>query len=365
MKILFVNHTASRTGAPISCLQLMAGLGPACEPFFLTREEGPLLGILRDRGIRFRVLAEKGVLGLRLIIAVMRIIRTEGIGLVHLNTLTPFCKYAGIAGFLLRVPVLWVVREDPLISRSRRLRFWMKLLSRRVVFVDQDTRAKLLPEDPRAVVVPNGVDLERFRPAESDFLRQKLGLGPDAPLVGYIGSITKRKGLDVLVRAMADVLPRFPQAKLVLIGGEGRDADYAAGVRALVKELGLNGSVVFCGELPDVTGALNSLDLVVLPSLDERCSRTLLETIASGRPVVATRVGGNPEIVQHGVNGMLVDPQEPGQLAAAMNSLLGDPEAREIMGRNGRSIAEERFGIRTAVAGMQELYTELGVRCAD
>ena len=100
MKILFVNHASNLTGASISCLSLITGLGKGYEPVFATREEGPIVGRLKEFGIKSYVLKNRGFLGIKYISMFLKILREEKISLIHLNTLTPFCKYAGIAGFL-------------------------------------------------------------------------------------------------------------------------------------------------------------------------------------------------------------------------------------------------------------------------
>ena len=127
-------------------------------------------------GIKTFIIKKRGFLGLSYIARFMKIMRSEKFDLVHLNTLTPFCKYAGIASFVRNIPIVWVVRENPLISRSRRLAFWLKLLSSKIVFVDRDTKEKLLYARASAKVrtIPNGVDTNYFVPSQSDFLFKRF-----------------------------------------------------------------------------------------------------------------------------------------------------------------------------------------------
>lgn len=361
VRILFVSHSASLTGAPVSCFQLMTKLGESFTPVFATAEGGPILNRLRDRGIACHVLGEKGFLGAAYVKAFMKILDAERIDLLHLNTLTPFSKYAGIAGFITRRPVVWVVREDPRISRSRRLRPWLRLLATRIVFVDHDTRRALLSGDRSAEVIPNGVDTDTFTPFPSDHLRRSLQIDQDQRLIGYAGSITPRKGIEYLITALHLVKESFPNVKLILVGPEAQgDRTYGAHLRDLIGVHGLKGDVCFTGPLSEMPEVLNSLDLVVLPSLDERCSRVLLEAIACGKAVVATRVGGTPEIVSDGFNGILVPPKDPAALADALARLLTDDALRRTLGMNGRHRAVEVFGMTSQVQRMRDLY--LGVR---
>jgi glycosyltransferase involved in cell wall biosynthesis len=338
----------------------MTKLGEGFTSVFATAEHGPIVDRLRDLGIPSYVLGEKGFLGAAYIARFLNILGAERIDLLHLNTLTSFCKYAAIAGALRRLPLVWVVREDPLISRSRRLRPWLRLLATRIVFVDHDTKRTLLPHGPDAEVIPNGVDTDTFRPYPSDYLRRSLHIDPDRRLIGYVGSITPRKGVEHLINALPLVKRSFSDAKLIVIGPEATgNGSYSADVRALVAHHRLQRDVYFTGPLSDMPAVLNSLDLVVLPSLDERCSRTLLEALACGKAVVATRVGGTPEIVRDGVDGILVPPRDPRSLAEALLRVLTDDALRHGMGMNGRDRAVASFGMAPQIGKMRSLYLGL------
>ena len=165
---------------------------------------------------------------------------------------------------------------------------------------------KLLPAaSDKIEVIYNGVDTDYFCPSESDFLLKMFGGKVDTLFVGYIGLLTRRKGLEYLIRAFQMIEKGFGDVRLALVGGYAAgDADYVAEIRGLIEDLSLQHDIVFTGMLPDVRDALRGLDVVVLPSLDERCSRSLLEAISCGKAVVATRVGGTPEIVADGENGI-------------------------------------------------------------
>jgi glycosyltransferase involved in cell wall biosynthesis len=336
----------------------MTKLGKDFEPVFASKESGDLLDRLNNSHIKAYTVDRKGVLGLNYIAAFIKIIKSEKIDLLHLNTLTPFCKYAGIAGFIKRVPVVWVIRENPLISRSKRLKLWLKLLSSRIVFVDRDTREKLLPETDKNVdIIYNGVDTGIFKPSKSDYLYKKLSLDADQRLIGYIGSITKRKGLEYLVRAMPAIKKDQQKVKLIVIGNcKKEDEPYFSQIRAIIEDYSLQKDVYFTGQLQDVREALNSLDIVALASLEERCSRTLLEALACGKAVVATRVGGTPEIVEDGRNGFLVEAGSEKQIEEAVLKILSDNTLRQKMEEQGRILAENKFDIQNNINRMRKLY---------
>lgn len=362
MKILFVNHTASLTGAPISCFHLMTRLGDDFLPVFATKEKGPVTGWLKEAGIKYYTLKKKGFLGIKYIFNFVKIMKSEKIDILHLNTLTPFCKYAGIAGFLLRIPVVWFVRENPMISRSKRLRFWLKMLSSKIIFVDRDTREKLLPDKrSNAEVIYNGVDLDIFRPFKSTVLFDKFDIDAGNRLIGYIGLITQRKGLEYLIKAFPLIKEKYNKCQLIIIGGHKKnDEAYFSEIMELIKELHLESDIFFTGELSDISYPLNSLDIIVLPSLEERCSRTLLESLATAKAIVATKVGGTPEIIDDGINGILVEAENEKQIADAVLRLLSNNELRDMMGKNARIKAEKIFDIRENMKRIRELYYHLG-----
>lgn len=361
MKILFVNHSSYLSGATISCFNLMTNLGDDIIPIFATKEDGPILENLKKLDINTYIIGDKGLLGIRYIKSFLRILKSEKIDLIHLNTLTPFCKYAGIAGFLKKAPIVWVVRENPLISRSKRLRFWLKTLSSKIIFVDKDTKEKLFSSNKFNVeVIYNGVDLDFFRPLKSKFLFEKFNIDENKRLIGYIGLITKRKGIEYLIKALPLLKKSNNNFKIIIIGGyKPNEEEYFKYIMGLIKGFSLEGDIYFTGLLKDIREALNSLDIVVLPSLEERCSRSLLESLACAKAVVATRVGGNPEIVEDGVNGILVDPKNEKQIAEAILKLLENDELRQQMGVNGRSRAEKMFDIKNHINKMRNIYFEV------
>jgi L-malate glycosyltransferase len=362
MKILFVNHTASLTGAPISCFHLMTRLGDDFLPVFATKEKGPVTGWLKEAGIKYYTLQKKGFLGIKYIFNFVKIMKSEKIDILHLNTLTPFCKYAGIAGFLLRIPVVWFVRENPMISRSKRLRFWLKMLSSKIIFVDRDTRETLLPDKrSRIEIIYNGVDLDIFRPFKSTVLFDKFDIDAGNRLIGYIGLITQRKGLEYLIKAFSLIKEKYNKCQLIIIGGyKKNDESYFSGIMELIKELHLESDIFLTGELSDISYPLNSLDIIVLPSLEERCSRTLLESLATAKAIVATKVGGTPEIIDDGINGILVEAKNEKQIADAVLRLLSNNKLRDMMGKNARIKAEKIFDIRENMKRIRELYYHLG-----
>jgi glycosyltransferase involved in cell wall biosynthesis len=221
---------------------------------------------------------------------------------------------------------------------------------------DAWTAAGLSPE--RVVVVPNGVDLAEGRAApgaaERRAVRRELGVAEGTPLVATVSVLRPGKGLEVLVAAAPAVLAAHPRARFAVVGdGPARpelEARTAAG--------GVGEALAWTGFRRDVPALLAAADLFVLPSLDDAFPTAILEAMAAGLPVVATRAGGIPEIVDDGATGLLVPPGDAAALARAVSALLADPAARRALGEAGRRRAGERFSTAAWLGRLQRVYGE-------
>ena len=213
----------------------------------------------------------------------------------------------------------------------------------------------------KIVVIPNGVELERFREdVDSGRMLSELGLPHGAPVVGVVSRLIRLKGLEQFLEAAVLVTRRFPAARFLVVGDTNpNDRSYWSVLTQLTSQLGLSDRVVFAGLRTDVPAILASVTVSVMPSLNEALSNVLLESMAAGAPVVATRVGGTPEAVQDGVNGLLVPPGEPVPLANAICDLLADPALAARLGHAARQSVNERFSIERMVATTQRLYVSL------
>lgn len=211
-------------------------------------------------------------------------------------------------------------------------------------------------------IVPNGIDTAAAvgpgaaGPAEA---RESLGLPPFAPVVGTMGRLAEVKRQDLLVRGFALVLPRHPEARLVLIGeGPEREA-----LERLVAEVGLRDQVLFAGYRPDPERILPALDVFALTSRSEGMPLAILEAWASGVPVVASRVGGIPALIDHGRTGLLFDPGNEVALAGHLDDLLTDRERARRIGEAGRARAVAEFDAGVMAATYDRHYREvLGLR---
>jgi glycosyltransferase involved in cell wall biosynthesis len=209
----------------------------------------------------------------------------------------------------------------------------------------------------RTVVLGNGIEVEAFADrAPREAARRELGVEPGAPLVTTVSVLRQGKGLEVLLDAAPAVLEAHPRARFLLAG----DGPLRESLEARARELGLGDRFLWAGFRRDVPALLAASDLFVLPSLADAYPTVLLEAMAAGLPVVATRTCGIPEIVEDPATGRLVPPGDAAALAAAVCALLGAPGEREgrleALGRAARERARERFSTGVWVDRLEEVY---------
>jgi sugar transferase (PEP-CTERM/EpsH1 system associated) len=245
--------------------------------------------------------------------------------------------------------------------RRRRLRRLFAPLVNRFVTVSSDLQ-RWLVEDvhipaSKVVTICNGVDTTRFAPGNVVAARTALGLPADVLVVGTVGRLDPVKDQAGLIQAFDRLRARHPRAVLVIAG----DGPCRQDLQAQVATLGLGDRVRLLGERKDVPTVLQALDVFVLPSIAEGISNTILEAMATGVPVVATRVGGSPELVDSGATGVLVPRQDPEALAAAIGSYLADPGLLARHGRAARQRVLDRFGLATMRDAYAALYSDLRV----
>ena len=211
----------------------------------------------------------------------------------------------------------------------------------------------------KVVVVHNGVDLSEYSAdaVPHGTLRAQLGAAPDEPLVVFTGNLIPRKGVDVLLRAFAQVLRDVPRARLALAGRVpiGSPVDYRARYRELAATLGISAQVHFLGFVADVRSLVADADALVLPSLQEPFGRSIIEAMALGTPVIASRVGGIPEVLDDGIDGLLVPPADDLALSHALERLVSDPALRAALAARAEREVRARFDVARSSEQMQQL----------
>ncbi|HEX5832185.1 MAG TPA: glycosyltransferase, partial [Gemmatimonadaceae bacterium] len=207
----------------------------------------------------------------------------------------------------------------------------------------------------RVVTVPNFLEDEAFallEPSARQDARRRLGIPDGALVVGAVAQLRPVKSLETLVAAMARLVPRFPSLHLVLVG----DGPSRARLVGDADALGIAEHVHFPGRLENRPNLHQLFDVSVLCSVHEGFPNTLVEAMAVGTPIVATRTGGVPDAVRHGENGLLVPPRDPARLAEAIAALLADAERRRAFGEAGRRRATAEFHVSRVLPQLEQMY---------
>jgi glycosyltransferase involved in cell wall biosynthesis len=289
-----------------------------------------------------------------------KLLRRESIGVLHAHM--PRASVPGtILARLARTPVV-VSHEHTWSFQGMPVR---RFLDRNVVARGSDVMLAVSERDrqqmiaveriPAAIirVLPNGIPT----PAESGVsVRDDLGVAPDVGLIGSVGRLYPQKGYDDLIRAAALLKQNYAQPFRCLILGHGPEEPR---LRALIDELGVAAEVQLIGRREDIADVVRAFDVAVLSSKYEGMPLAIIEYMAGGAPIVSTAVGGVPELIEDGVHGLLVRPEDPAELAAAMQRLLED---RDLAGRLGQAAQRRQranYDLDVVVRRLEDLYLEL------
>jgi glycosyltransferase involved in cell wall biosynthesis len=313
---------------------------------------------LRAAGVEILILRRGSKLNLLAWLRLIRFICARQVDVIHAHKFGSNF-WGAVLGKLTGVPVI-IAHEHTWSFEGQRLR---RLVDRRVIarFADaviavSDTdRQRMInivgmpPE--RVVLIANGIP--PLPPGDGALLRLEAGIAEDSTVLVAVANLRPQKAFDVLLRAVALLRPRFPQLRLLVAGGGDR-----ASLEELAGKLGISEMVIFLGARRDVENVLAAGQIAVSSSDFEGSPLAAMEYLAAGLPIVATRVGGMPDLVHDGENGLLVPPREPHALAEAIGELLSDPARAAEMGEHGRALQHEQFSLHSMVQHVQDLYLE-------
>ncbi|MBC7928542.1 MAG: glycosyltransferase family 4 protein [Bryobacteraceae bacterium] len=389
-KIAYIQPNSEIGGSDICLLRMVQALDKKrFAPLVILPSDGPLVTAFEKEGalVRFVPMAQLRTLPspsyqLRYLssywptVFQLRSVLIENhVDIVHSNSL--YSLYGAWAARLAGRPHVWHIREiPPKIPVAREaLAQTVRMMSARVVCMTAACQNELFdgPNKPKnSCVLYEGIDLAEFREhGDGRRIRADLGIPADVPLIGFVARLDPWKGLDIFLKAAAIVHETFPHAHFLIAGGAPKGFErYEKEMRTLADSLGLSSHVHFCGfryKHPDIPDLMASLTLLGHTSVEpEPFGLVLIEAMAMGRPVIATKMGGPLEIVADGTTGLLIPPSDPSQLATAICTLLGDPDKLRSMGRAARQRIETLFPVSGFRANLSAIYDAvLGVRTPE
>jgi sugar transferase (PEP-CTERM/EpsH1 system associated) len=360
LKVVHVVHSLAVGGLENGVVNLVNGRDESLQHTIVCMTtDGPLTARLRPE-VKVFALGKKSGHDPRTFMRLSRLLRTLKPDVVHSRNWGTFdavlaARLAGVRHVIHGEHGRDITDPKGLNPRRNRWRRMCAPFVSRFVTVCDDLRRWLVEEvclpASKVVTVYNGVEIARYSNIDRSAARARLGLAADSLAVGTVGRLDPVKDQVGLIRAFDLLAHRYPKAVLVIAG----DGPCRAALENLVAASKLQPRVRLLGERDDVPEVLAALDVFVLPSIAEGMSNTILEAMASGLPVVATRVGGNAELVEHGVNGILVSSQDPERLANAVERYLEHQELVACHGRNSKRRAQDHFSLER----MQERYSAL------
>lgn len=382
-KVLFIDHAGVLGGGQYSLLDIARHFAGSCKVLLFA--DGPFRERLQQYGVSVEVLpAPRKVSGvsrqatllqdLRAVAGVIHLARSvakhaRDYDLIYANGQKPMVVSAFVA-WLANKPLIWHLRDTLTVQFESRLHLWLATtlanwFVARVIANSKATAEAFVQSGGRADLVQtvyNGIDAASFRavtPEQVASVRQQLGLG-SVPVIGAFGRLAPWKGQHVLLEAMA----QLPKIHVLFVGDAifGEDA-YAKKLREQAAALGVTDRAHFLGFRQDIPLLMSSVDMVVHTAVEaEPFGRVLVEGMLARKPVVATRGGGTPEIIETGVSGLLVPPSDVKALVAAMGGLLADPASAQKLAEAGHAVALKRFSLEALLAGVTNQINDVLAR---
>jgi glycosyltransferase involved in cell wall biosynthesis len=360
MRVLQLISSGGYYGAESMLLNLSLELEKAATPtdlvlFYNVHQPNvELYERARMAGISVRMVRCKGRFDLSAISEVRDYIRQDKIDIVHTHGYKADL-YGFAAARLEKKPVVatchnWLDGDAALSIYNRLDRMVLKKFNA-IAAVSEAVGAKLKEagvEGDRISTVANGIDVDRF----SGLASQPRLEARATAVVGMVGRLDLQKGFEFLLPAIAELRKEFPGIKLV-VAGEGPDR---AAIAKMISDLSLQSSVELLGQCGDMPSVYAGIDIFVLPSLNEGLPMTVLEAMAAGKPVIATRVGAIPSVLKQGETGLLVNPADRNELREALRALLSHPDMAKRLATNGNTWVRQEYTSAAMAARYQEIY---------
>lgn len=359
--ILFLSTSSGPGGAEQVISNLAASLDPAkYRGVLCVFRPGWIQERSQARGVPTYVIPTQGMTDWRWACRFRDLLKGEQVDLIHAHEFDANVQGAAVAAYL-GIPLVATVHGKHYFWEKLRRRLAYRWVSRHatMVAVSEDLKRFIVQnvgiDSARIPVLYNGVDVPLPPdPADIEACRREMNLPESDRVIGVVGNLYPVKGHQYLIDAIPAVLGKYPNTSFLFAGRGHLESD----LKQQVNRLGLDKQVHFLGLRQDIPRILALLDVFVLPSLSEGLSMAILEAMMAGRPVIATRVGGNPEIVLDGETGFLVPSKDSHALAESLITLLKDRHLANQFGEKGKRRAEDQFSLQTMVNAYQSLYDE-------
>ena len=272
--------------------------------------------------------------------------------------------YGRLAAFLAGVPVIIAsVHDNYRTDKRPKRRIMNRILSKitdKIVAVSEDVKEDIIRYDSidpsKIEVIPNGIDVERFNPEKNTTdIRKEFSLEEDDIVIGFIGRIVPAKGLEYLLNALPYLKEEFKSIKLLIVG----EGSLVEELKERAKKNNIFDNILFIGRRRDIPEILASINIFVMPSIAEGLPNALLEAMAMGKPIVTTEVGGIPEIVKNGFNGLLVPPRDTLSLSKAIKELISNDRLAAKLGQAARDLVHDNLSIKAIAQKWQSLYLSI------
>lgn len=371
IRVAFVyNHSFFLGGGEKSFHELIRTLDQTnFEPFVFVPAVGEIEHLCLKCGIPVFVAAFPSLKNLmvphqiRALLCFQKKLKKFGVDIIHANG-SRACLYSAAAGLLLRIPVLWHVRE------TKRDFFLydgiLGALSKKIVCVSKAVALQRFHKQPNRLrkkieVIYNGVDTKAYRPNRNVRHRIRRDLGVvDEILIGLVGNIIPLKGHDFFLSGLSEAKKYYPDLPVkALFIGRRLDQNYSARIQHFICDAGLENDVMLIDYTSRIADILSGLDIFLLPSRREGFSRSLLEAMSAGLPILATRIEAIKEAVVDGENAILMDYGDEMAMADAIVKMCGNETLRTEMGERNRKKAENQFDLKCHTASIERLYREL------
>jgi glycosyltransferase involved in cell wall biosynthesis len=365
--ILYLHNESIMGGAEISLLNLVKRLNKELfVPHFACSKEGPFIDELRKIKISPDFVQFPGIrwpIPVRIYTTIRNlidIIKRKQIDLIHSNQ--PRSNLFGaIAAKIKNVPIVWHERclESGRFDSDNIFSFLPdKIICNSDAVRNRFTKGKGV--DTKIKTIINGVDLSEFDPeSNGSVIRKEFNIGEDELVIGTIGRIDPEKGYECFLESARIILQNVRNVRFLIVGKACNNPSLEKSLYDMSVKKGVDKKTIFTGFRSDIPRLLASMDVVVLPSEIDACSRVLFESMAMQKPLVATDAGGTPEVVQDDITGFLVKPKDPSGMARCIIKLLQNKSLSEQYGKAGRKRVEEMFTIERNIKETENVYLEL------